>query len=294
MTLAEAPAVKMRSCCVTCARAVSSARRVAGGRMTSSNVRRGTIDSTARPPPVPNSRSGIERQDRARPLRRPQPARLATPRRADRDRIASCSTTRATGADAAHVAAGARRHLLFNREIIEAACQLDGVFPRLQWRLATCGRCGRCHCRPDLPGRRSAAPGRRRVTRSTSCDPFRFASPALRCQTLPGTRCQGRCRGQPQLERWGLAVIRSDDLTPSRVSKSSRSPESQSGGCAMRDYAVWDATGVRWSPLTRSTSVAARRAGACVLSDISAPIIVGSMTSSSAPSLPPMVCPRRI
>ena len=43
--------------------------------------------------------------------------------------------TRATGADAAHVAVGARRHLLFDREIIEAACQLDGVFPRLQWRL---------------------------------------------------------------------------------------------------------------------------------------------------------------
>ena len=47
--------LKMRSCCVTCARAVSSARRVAGGRITSSNVRRGTIDSTARRL-VPNSR----------------------------------------------------------------------------------------------------------------------------------------------------------------------------------------------------------------------------------------------
>src|SRR5438132_14229543 len=48
--------LKMRSCCVTCARAVSSARRVAGGRITSSNVRRGTIDSTARRPLMPNRR----------------------------------------------------------------------------------------------------------------------------------------------------------------------------------------------------------------------------------------------
>src|SRR3989442_12221084 len=48
--------LKMRSCCVTCASAVSSARRVAGARMTSSNVRRGAIDSTARRAVVPNSR----------------------------------------------------------------------------------------------------------------------------------------------------------------------------------------------------------------------------------------------
>ena len=53
--------LKMRSCCVTCARAVSSARRVAGGRITSSNVRRGTIDSTARRPLIAKNRvNGIE------------------------------------------------------------------------------------------------------------------------------------------------------------------------------------------------------------------------------------------
>ena len=48
--------LKMRSCWVTCASAVSSARRVAGGRITWSNVRRGTIDSTARRPLVPKRR----------------------------------------------------------------------------------------------------------------------------------------------------------------------------------------------------------------------------------------------
>jgi hypothetical protein len=39
---------------VTWASAVSSARRVAGGRITSSKLRRGAIDSTARRPPMPN------------------------------------------------------------------------------------------------------------------------------------------------------------------------------------------------------------------------------------------------
>jgi hypothetical protein len=56
MALPEPQRLKMRSRCVTWASARSSARRVAGGRITSSNVRRGTIDSTARPPVLPNNR----------------------------------------------------------------------------------------------------------------------------------------------------------------------------------------------------------------------------------------------
>src|SRR5262245_34096048 len=49
--------LKIRSCCVTCDSAKSSARRVAGGRTTSSNVRRGATDSTARRPAIPKSRA---------------------------------------------------------------------------------------------------------------------------------------------------------------------------------------------------------------------------------------------
>src|SRR5688500_16128162 len=44
--------LKMRSWLVTCASAWSSDRRVAAGRMTSANVRRGTSDSTARVGPA--------------------------------------------------------------------------------------------------------------------------------------------------------------------------------------------------------------------------------------------------
>jgi len=54
MPFPEAPNIK--SCCVTWASAVSRAQRVAGGRMTSSNVRRGALDSTARRPVVPKRR----------------------------------------------------------------------------------------------------------------------------------------------------------------------------------------------------------------------------------------------
>src|SRR5688572_1905259 len=49
--------LKIRSCCVTCERALLSARLVAGGRTTSSNVRRGETDSSARRPPMPNRRA---------------------------------------------------------------------------------------------------------------------------------------------------------------------------------------------------------------------------------------------
>src|SRR5262245_60806018 len=49
--------LKIRSCCVTCDSARSSARLVAGGRTTSSKVRRGATDSTARRPLIPKSRA---------------------------------------------------------------------------------------------------------------------------------------------------------------------------------------------------------------------------------------------
>src|SRR2546423_1547082 len=69
----------MRSCCVTCASAVFSARLVAGRRMTSSNVRRGAIDSTARRPLElrPNRRAkGLGAMLEAYARRRPNPTTL--------------------------------------------------------------------------------------------------------------------------------------------------------------------------------------------------------------------------